>query len=148
MSMSETERNRLRLWRRWQVAFDHFKYPPPMQRVHQALVIHPQPWTTRGLAKYTNLPQTSVRRQLKLLADPNLQRVDDGFQITELGLALNWTVHRELKKFVRGGHRFSQKLISAHKQSTGMNGAGGADYEWLATHVWWPVIEAPEILDA
>ncbi len=148
MAFSETERNRLRLWRRWQITFDHFQYPPQMQRVHQALIVHPTPWTTRALAEYTNLPQTSVRRQLEKLSVPNIDRVDGGFQISELGMALNWTVHRELVKFVRGGHRFNIELIAAHRLSPRVPDTVGIDYEWLATHVWWPVIDAPEIDDA
>lgn len=148
MTMTETERNRLRLWRRWQVTFDHFHYPPQMQRVHQALVVHPRPWTTRGLAEYTNLPQTSVRRQLHLLTSVNVQRLPEGFQITDLGIALNWTVHRELVKFVRGGHRFNMDLIAAHSHTPNLNDGPSADYEWLSTHVWWPIIDADDIPDA
>lgn len=147
--MTESERNRLRLWRRWQITFDHFQYPPQLQRVHQAMVVHPRPWTTRGLADYTNLSQTSVRRHLNLLAKAkNVERVDSGFQITELGLALNWTVHRELVKFVRGGHRFNMKLIRAHEQAPHPEDAPRIDYEWLATHVRWPVIDEPDLPDA
>ncbi len=111
-------------------------------------MVHPKPWTTRGLAEYTNLPQTSVRRQLEYLTDVNVQRVEGGFQITELGLALNWTVHRELVKFVRGGHQFNVKLIEAHMLTPSPDDHPIIDYEWLRTHIWWPVIDAPDIHDA
>ena len=135
------ERNQLRLWRRWKITFDWFNYTDPLQRVHQALVVHRRPWSTRALARYTNLSQTTVRRQLDLLASGEaIVRTKKGVQISELQLAFNASFHRELSKYVRGGCHINPELIEVFKKAYGPD---AANFQMLENHVWWPIIEEP-----
>ncbi len=141
LDLTELERNRLRLWRRWDITFDWFNYPAPLQRVHQAMLIHREPWTTRALASYTNLPQTSVRRQLEQLKKGHsVQLGPDGFELTDLAVAYAVNFHKELVKYVRGGVTLDKNLLHLLKQ-----GPNNQDMNWemLEHHVWWPIIDAP-----
>ncbi len=142
LDLTELERNRLRLWRRWDITFDWFNYPPPLQRVHQAMLIHRQPWTTRALANYTNLPQTSVRRQLEQLKmGRSVELGPDGFELTNLawGYAVNF--HKELVLYVRGGRTLDKHLL--HLLKMGPNNEH-MNFDMLEHHVWWPIIDMPE----
>ncbi len=146
MDISEDHRNRLRLWRRWQITFDWFGYSSKMQRVHQALLVHRQPWTTRALATYTNLPQTTIRRELNLLErGKSVTRTKDGFQITDLAVALALNFDKELSKYVRGGRHLDKKLLDLMKQAPDTS---HMNFEMLETHVWWPIIDVPDTGDA
>ena len=141
MELSETDRNRLRLWRRWDVTFDWFGYTPPMRRVHTTLLVHRHPWTTRALAIHTNLPQTSVRRQLDILdKGPLLDRTDGGVQISELGAAFAIKFHEDLVKYVRGGCYINREILDLLKRS---QVGPEVDFNMLENHVWWPIIETP-----
>ncbi len=142
LDYTETERNQLRLWRRWKITFDWFNYSEPLQRVHQTLLIHRHPWSTRAIARYTNLPQTTVRRQLDILADGKvIERTKEGVQVAELQVAFNVSFHREISKFVRGGCRMNSKLLELHKKTYGSD---SANFQMLENHVWWPIIDEPD----
>ena len=117
-----------------------------MQRVHQALLVHRRPWTTRGLATYTNLPQTSVRRQLEMMEQGRaIDRTVKGVQISDLGAAFAINFHGEPVRYVRVGRRLSAELLDLLKRSPSTE---HMDFDMLETHIWWPIIEAPEIDDA
>jgi hypothetical protein len=146
MDLSESERTRIRLWRRWDITFDWFGYTPQMQRVHQALLVHRKPWSTRALASHTNLPQTSVRRQLDLIAIGNhVAKTKDGFQLTELGAAFAISFHRELAEYVRGGRNINRELATLLKNAEGTE---HMNWEMIENHVWWPIIDVSEVPDA
>lgn len=146
MELSETDRNRLLLWLRWDITFDWFGYPPPMKRVHITLLAHPEPWSTRALAKHTNLPQTTVRRQIDAIArGRQIERSEKGVQLNQIGFLFGATFHAALVKYVRGGCHLDPELVALLKQAPE---TGHMDFEMMETHVWRPVIDAPDIADA
>ncbi|WP_170462264.1 hypothetical protein [Ruegeria arenilitoris] len=142
LDYTDDERDQLRLWRRWRITFDWFNYPEPLQRVHQALLVHRQPWSTRALATYTNMPQTSVRRQLDLLDAGNaIERTEHGVQINQMQVAFNSSFHRAIADYVHGGVHLNKELLKVFKQGFGPE---AANFEMLENHVWWPVIKKAE----
>ncbi|MCA0869889.1 hypothetical protein LCL97_03555 [Seohaeicola saemankumensis] len=142
LDYSEKERDQLRLWRRRRTTFDWFYYPEPLQRVHQALLTHREPWSTRALATYTNLSQTSVRRQLDILFAGNaIERTDKGVRINKVQLAFNVSFHRAIDEFIHGGCHLNPELVSLLKKKYGPE---SANFDMLENHVWWPVIEKSE----
>ncbi|MFC3615126.1 hypothetical protein ACFORG_15280 [Lutimaribacter marinistellae] len=146
MQIDPTHRNRLRLWRRWQITFDWFNYTPPIQRVHQALMIHQGPWSTWGLSAYTNIPQTSVRRVLRELdKGKSIVHEKNGVMLNELGLAYAINFTNILIPYVRGGCHLDKNLLTLLKQ--GPNNEA-MNWEMLENHVWLPVIDASGIFDA
>ncbi len=146
MELQATDRIRMLLWLRWDITFDWFGYTPALKRVHLALLVHRQPWSTRTLAEYTQLPQTTVRRHLAALEQGrNIDHVENGLQISDLGVALAASFHAELVKYIRGGCHINKDLIELMKKAPE---TGHMDFEKMETHVWWPVIDAPEIDDA
>ncbi|WP_131726248.1 hypothetical protein [Ruegeria denitrificans] len=124
------------------MTFDWFNYSDPLQRVHQAMWVHQQSWSTRALATHTNLSQTTVRRQLDLLAVGNaIERTERGIQLTELQLAFNVSFFREIRKYVRGGSLLDKELLNLFKQSQGVE---KMNWQMLEHHVWWPIIDEPD----
>ncbi len=117
-----------------------------MQRVHQALLIHRHPWTTRALATYTNLPQTTIRRQLRMLErGKSVVRTEGGFQVTDLAVALAINFDKELCRYVRGGRHLDKELLNLLKQAPDTS---HMDFEMLESHVWWPIIDVPQNVNA
>ncbi len=146
MQIDPTHRDRLRLWRRWQITFDWFNYPPPMQRVHQALLIHPGPWSTRALSTYTNVSQTSVRRCLKDLdLGHSLVHEENGVMLSDLAIGYAVNFSRILVPNVRGGCHLDRNLL--HLLRKGPNNEA-MNWDMLENHVWMPVINAPGLHDA
>ncbi|MCE8522735.1 helix-turn-helix transcriptional regulator [Ruegeria pomeroyi] len=146
MYLNDIQRNRLRLWRRWSITFDWFNYPPAMQRVHQAMLIHRQPWTTRALSSYTNLPQTSIRRHLKTMEQGGaVEQTPEGVRLTDLQVAFSTSFHKALVEYVRGGKKLNPELVRILKSAPGNQ---DMNWEMLENHIWWPVIDAPDFPDA
>ncbi len=138
MELSEVDRNRMRLWRRWEITFDWMGYTPPLKRVHIAMLVHPQPWSTRALAEFTQLPQTTVRRHLEAMEKGNsVDRTEDGFEISEQGVALVTEFHSKLARYVRGGVRLDSEVLELLKRAPNI---GKTNFDKLETHVWLPII--------
>ncbi|KUJ73842.1 hypothetical protein AVO44_19985 [Ruegeria profundi] len=69
-------------------------------------------------------------------------RTTEEVQISQIQLAFNASFHRELSKYVRGGCHTNQELIEVFRKAYGPD---AANFQMLEKHVWWPIIEEPDI---
>ena len=70
---------------------------------------------------------------------------EDGLQISDLGAAFAISFHKEIAVYVRGGCKLNEQLLNILKQGPSTEHMA---FDMLESHIWWPVIEAPDVDDA